>query len=474
MDGVLVGGLPAGRTCLIAGPPGTGKTTLGNQMAFKHAASGGSVIYATLHSETHDLMLHNLRDFDFFDPSIPGDRIHYLNLLSSLQEDGVNGVLRTLGRELHGSSATLLVVDSTTIVGDMDFTIVDLRNFARQIEAQAAMLGCTTVLLTSEYQDQLQHLAAHVNGVILLSNERVESRRVRMLEVVKLRGANHTAGAHEFSITREGVKVYPRLETLAGWERPAQSQSERLGTGVEGLDAMLGGGLIPVSSTLLLGTPGAGKTAVGLSFLDEGARRGELGLVTGFHESATEMANTGKGIGLDIGRHIEAGFIRVLWEPPLDVSADAWAWRLLEEVDEHQPRRVFIDAITDVQRFITSPLRFASFLTALTNELRTRGVTSLVGAELGTYVDETLSMPVPSASAMVDNGILLRHVEVRSELRRIVSILKARQAPTDPVIRELLIGDGGISVSEPFVDVSGLLTGSPTSRRRPEGQDVVL
>ena len=459
LDGVLGGGLPAGRTCLIAGPPGTGKTTLGNQIAFRHAASGGNVIYATLHAETHDLMLWNLRSFSFFDASLPGDRIHYLNLLSSMTEGGVDGALRVLGRQMHESSATLLVVDSSAMIGDMGAAELDARAFARHIETQAAMLGCTTLLLTLESEEHLQPLAAHANGVVLLSNDRVDARHIRMLEVTKMRGIEHTGGRHEFSISPGGVVVHPRLESLAGRKREGQGGGEKLGTGVDGLDEMLGGGLMPLSSSLILGTPGAGKTTLGLSFLTEGARQGERGLVVGFHETATELARTGRGIGLDADRHIEAGRIRVLWEPPLELSADAWAWRVLATIEEYRPRRVFIDAITDVQRFIISPMRLSTFLTALTNELRALGTTALIAAELNTYVDQQLSVPVPSASAMVDNGILLRHVEVRSELRRLISVLKVRQAATDRAIRELVISDVGMRVADSFPESTGLLTG---------------
>jgi circadian clock protein KaiC len=110
--------------------------------------------------------------------------------------------------------------------------------------------------------------------VVVLASERVNSRRVRTLEVLKLRGARHAEGLHEVAITEDGVAVYPRLEALAGRHRPAEGSNVGLGTGVSGLDTMLGGGLMPFSSTLVLGTPGAGKTLLGLSFLAEGASRG--------------------------------------------------------------------------------------------------------------------------------------------------------------------------------------------------------
>ncbi len=148
-----------------------------------------------------------------------------------------------------------------------------------------------------------------------------------------------------------------------------------------------------------------------------------------------------------------------MWDPPLELSADAWAWRLLDAVEEHRPRRVFIDALTDIQRFVASPQRMPTFTAALTNELRALGATALIATEIDAYVDEQLAVPIPAASATMDNGLLVRQVEIRSSLLRLISILKARQIGTDPAIREFVISDQGIAVSRPFPASTGLLTG---------------
>lgn len=239
-------------------------------------------------------------------------------------------------------------------------------------------------------------------------------------------------------------------------------------TGVATLDTMLGGGLKPLTTTMVLGTPGAGKTLLGLTFLAEGARIGERGMMASFHESPPDLATTADRIGLDLSRHIRDGRVRLLWDPPLELSVDAWAWRLLEAVRRHRPRRVFIDALTDVQQFLPDSRHPSAFVAALTNELRNLGATVLMAIELDAYTDDNLTPPVPFVSATVDNGILLRHVELHSTLRRLVSVLKVRESASDPVIREFTIDDRGIVINRPFTVTSGLLTGrveSDESRR---------
>jgi circadian clock protein KaiC len=453
----------------VAGLPGTGKTTLGNQLAFAHATSGGQSVVATLLTETHDLMLANLASFQFFDPSLVGERVHYLNLFGALEQEGLDGVITAVRRLLRETEATLLVVDGATVVEDVEVSQLALRRFAQQLQAQASILGVTTLLLTAQPGDQSGVLGTHVDGMVVLVNERSDVRQLRQLEVLKLRGGPHASGTHAFAISAEGLTVYPRLESVVGGRRPPeQSEDSRgLATGVSGLDAMLGGGVLPFSSTLVMGTPGAGKTLLGLSFLLEGAARGERGLLAGFHESDADLITTAARIGLDLQSAIADGRIRVLWNPPLELSADAWAWRLLAAVEEHRPQRVFVDAISDIQRFISSPQRLATYAAALTNELRALGTTALIATEIDAYVDDQLIAPVPAASATMDNGILLRQVELRSSLHRLVSVLKARQMGTDPAIREFVISDRGIKVSGPFAGAAGLLTGSAASAEPP-------
>jgi circadian clock protein KaiC len=465
LDAVLGGGLLAGDAYLVVGDPGTGKTTLGNHLAFAHAAAGGTALIATLATETHDRMLAHMAGFAFADRSLVGVRLHYLSLLRALEAGGVEGVLEAVRQVVREHRASLLVVDGAAaerIAGS------EYGGFLRGLQVQTALLGCTTVLLSAAGVGETRAATA-ADGVVALANERVGSRGVRWLEVAKLRGAAHLHGRHQFAIGPAGVAVFPRLEAaLADTEPPPKGvHPDRAGFGVERLDAMLGGGLPRASTTMLLGTPGAGKTVFGLHFAAEGARRGEPVLIAGFHEPGPTLVETAAGVGLDLAPAVATDQVRVLWRAPLERSPDAWAWELLAAVAAQRSSRVVVDAFTDAGRLFAVPERQVPFLQALSNELRARAATVLFVVEQDAYVGPELVPPLTAVSATMDNGILLRQTELGSRLHHLVSVLKMRQSPFDHAIRSFAIGQTGIAIGEPFEHAAGLLVGGAAPAGEP-------
>lgn len=461
LDVILGGGLFRGSVVLVAGAPGTGKTTLGNQIAFNHARRGGTALAMTVLAEGHDALLARLRGFSFFDPALAGARVHYLSLYDTLEHDGLDSVLAALRREARAQKAAILVIDGAALLDYLAPSEVEYARFVETLGATCRMLGCTALLLTGNTPERLRSLGQHADGVLELELDSVGARDVRRLRVVKLRGAEHLLGRHDMTIDGRGLSVFPRLEALAGADRSDVVGPDRLSTGIAGLDRMVGGGLLPATSTMLLGSPGAGKTLLGLHFLAEGAARDEPGLIVTFHEKARMLAETAASVGLDLASPIERGLVRVHWRPPLELSPDEWAWELLAAIDAQRPTRLLIDGLSDIQRMILRPERMNSFVPALANELRLRGVTTLMTVELDAFVGTDLSAPVPAASATMDNGIVLRHVELRSRIRRLITVLKARQSAVDPAIREFRIGPNGIEVGEVLDGAAALLTGAP-------------
>ena len=219
----------------------------------------------------------------------------------------------------------------------------------------------------------------------------------------------------------------------------------------------------------MLESPGAGKTTAGLHFIVEGARRGEHGLIVTFHETPPRLTEKAEAVGLDLGSQVEAGRVRILWRPPLEVLLDAWGSEVLRLATEHRTQRLFIDAITDVERLSLFPQRLPLYLAAFTNELRARDITTLLAAEANGVVGAGLEIPLPAVSATVENILVLRYVELRSQLHRLVSVLKVRQSAYDTAIREFVITERGMQVADTFATAEAVLTG--VGRLRPVDAD---
>jgi circadian clock protein KaiC len=300
-----------------------------------------------------------------------------------------------------------------------------------------------------------------VDGVIELSDTLVGPRAVRELTVHKFRGGDYLRGRHETEITHQGIVVHPRTEIQFD-KPPAQATEERvrMAFGVAELDRMLWGGLPSGSTTALLGAPGAGKTLLGLSFLIEGARQGHPGIYFGFYEPPPRLLEKAGQVGFELETYVKKGLIEIIWQPPLEHMLDSLAELLLEKIREEKAsrRRLFIDGIEGFRAASVYPDRMPRFLSAFTNQLRTYDVTALVTEELALFRPE-IDMPNPELANVVETVIMLRYVELRSQLHRLVSIMKMRESRYDTSIREFKITDRGIEVSSSFESAEAILTG---------------
>jgi len=444
----------------VLGPPGAGKTVLGNHVAFNVARSTGNVVVATLLVESHDRMMSHLRQFGFFLTNEIGDRIHFLSLYDEVSSNGLSGCLEHIRRVVRERQATLLVLDGAGRLEDFAASELEFRRFTYELQIQLAALGCTALLLSDQDVTRLHPIEMHVDGIIALRDERIDAYCMRSLEVRKLRGVNFLRGAHAMTISQDGVEVYPRLEAISATSpAPPAPGHDRLGFGVDELDDMLYGGLLSGSMTMILGAPGAGKTISGIHFLHQGLSLGERSVFVTFNETPDELIEKSEAIGHSLRSFVRDGQCRIHWQPPLEVLVDAWSQTVLKLVDELQPRRLFLDGVSDIERQDHAGQRLPSILAALGNELRARGVTTLLTTENRGLVGGTLDVPLPTPSATVSNIILLRYVELHSQLHRLVSVLKTRSSAHDTSIREFVISDCGMRVSETFESAEAVLTG---------------
>ncbi len=455
LDIVLAGGLLNRSTYLIAGAPGTGKSVLSQQVAFHKARMGHKVLYLTLLSESHEKMLVNLQGFSFYEEAFVGDRITYISLYQDIATGGVQRFAAVAREAVLKSSARLVIMDGISSLRDFAPSRGDLRKSLFDFNAQLSLLGCTTILIVDdELSVQNSPEYAIADNILRLHFKTNQKRFVRILEIAKSRATPALPGLHYFDITSDGLVIYPFIESRLASQQftpPPAVTLDRLSLGMDGLNRMVRGGLFGSSFNVILGTPGSGKTIVSLRFIYEGASQGQKTLILSLQHSPDQIVAISQQLGFDLAPFVQAGSLKILWALPVQRYLDEVAGMLLEEIEAHQPARLLIDSITELERLSLDPSRLISFWAAIANFIRNKRITSIATMELNRLGDHVLEIPEHPISLLADTMILMRSQEAEGQLKRLISILEMRHSDFDPVMREYSLGSGGIQVGEPFV-----------------------
>jgi circadian clock protein KaiC len=460
LDEVLGGGLIRSGIYLVMGRPGAGKTICGNQLCYAHARRGEKAAYITLLAESHVRMTANLTPLRFFTPEAVGKQLLYLGGYGPLREKGLPGLLELLRRVLAGEKPTLLVLDGLMTSRAYASTDVELKEFIIELQVLGSMYGCTVVLLSNMTASDLtgpEHTM--VDGLIELSTFPLRERTVRVLEVIKMRGAHHFLGKQELEITDQGLHVFPNTEERLGrMARPAPAATGRMGTGVANLDMMLGGGYKRASSTMVLGFSGSGKTILTQHFLAAGD---EPSLYFGFYEGPERFLDSAAEVGLPLRQRYEAGTLGIVWHATRRPGLDAIGHQLLDEVARRGVKRLVIDGFEGLRQASPQrPDRVTTYFAALLNELRCRDVTVLFTEETQKALGPEVEVRVEGVSALVENIVLLDYVEVGTQLKRLLTVVKQRGSGYGDSIRELVIGKQGAELAATSQTAERILAGA--------------
>jgi circadian clock protein KaiC len=474
LDTVLGGGLLRGGIYVVRGAPGSGKTILGNQVCFANARRGGRSAYVTLLAESHARMMLHLESIDFFDPELAGEAVRYLSAYGALMNSGLRGVLDFVRAELplkhrraraaDDEPGSIIVIDGFLALSDSSSSPSELKKFIQELQLYADLVGATVLVLAGPAANESSPEYTMVDGILELQEHVHDLRAYRELRVRKLRGGAHLRGGHMFEISSRGITVHPRVESLYG----SPSIEDNCGnvtvtSGIAHLDRMLGGGLKCGTTTLVLGPSGAGKTTLGLHYI-AGTPKREKGVFFGFYETPVRLLEKANALNLSLRQRISRGEIELVWQPSTEQNVDALAQRLLDAVDRTRCSRLFIDGLDGFQRATIHPERVHHVFTAIANELRVRGVTTMYSFEVPKFIGPGLDTPVTGVSSLAENLIYLRFVELRSHLYRLLSILKVRDSNYDTSLREFHISDRGIQLEKTFESAEAIMTGTAVVR----------
>ena len=440
-------------------------------MMFALATPQQSALYFTVLGEPPLKMLRYQQQFDFFDNEAIDRSVRFINLSEAAMAGDLDHVLRLIIEAVTQYGPALVFVDSFRSVVFASASESNPHHKLQQFVQQLGMLMTSwqaTTFLIGEYfvETDANPVFTVADGLIWLRQSVQRNSMVRKIEIMKMRGQPTLPGLHTFRIGSAGINVFAPadMRVAVPVDLRATAQAERLSTGVSGLDEMLGGGLPRGYSVLVAGPSGSGKSILAATFLAEGVRCGETGVIAAFEQHPNRARNR---VLVDL---VESGKVGLIDSRGSDLSIDEVMLLLLSEVRRLKATRIVIDSLTGFELALAPTFRddFRESLLRLVTVLAGEGVTVLMTSELeDRYTDLRFS---PYGAAFLTDAIIVqRYIEVDSRLLRVMAVVKVRASAHSNQLREFSIGDGGLHIGAMLPDQEGLLGGRPTRKRR-DGQ----
>ncbi|MFO7569127.1 MAG: ATPase domain-containing protein [Smithellaceae bacterium] len=466
LDHILGGGLPEFSFNIIVGAPGAGKTTLAHQIMFALATKENPALFFTVLGEPPLKMLRYQQQFSFFDPDKINKSVRFIDLRDEVSTGSLSEVLARITHEVEAASPGLVFVDSfRSLMLEARLCAEGTISPQQFITQLGILLGGwqATTFLVGEYLSEIEPhpIFTVADGLLSLTQNVYRNSMVRQIQILKMRGQSTHPGLHSFRITSDGIKVFPAAmvhdDIGVGQESPDEHiRKTRLAMGVPGLDDMLGGGLPAGYSLLVAGPSGSGKTILASTFLAEGVRRGEPGIIVAFEQTPSPSRTCA------LHNMVRAGQIGLINPRSLDLSLDEIVWHLTDMISQMKATRVVIDSLSGFELAVAPCFRedFRESLFHMAAILSHLGVTVLMTSELeDRYTDLRFS---PYGSAFLTDAIIVqRYIEIESRLKRVLAVVKVRGSAHNDELRQYEITNEGIVIGTPLLDYEGLLGGQP-------------
>lgn len=469
LDALLEGGLAEFSFNLIAGAPGSGKTTLAHQIMFALANPDRRAIFFTVLGEPPLKMLRYQQQYSFFDADKVNDSIRFINLADEIVAGDYDCVLKRIVEEVERFGPALVMVDSFRSVIQSAKTAgkneMDLQNFVQRLGMLLTTWEATTFLI-GEYialESEANPIFTVADGIIWMAQSVERNSVVRKIQITKMRGHATIPGLHTFRISDDGLQIFPRRiglnpippeSNLAGEQRT--TAASRLPMGVPLLDEMMGGGLPAGYSLLVAGPSGSGKSQLAAAFLAEGARAGEKGIIAAFERTPARSHK------MRLDELIASGEVGVIDTRSLDLSIDETLHALTDLIERTGATRVVIDSISGFELALAPSFRedFRESLYRMIAVLTGMGAAVLMISELeDRYTDLRFS---PYGAAFLTDAIIVqRYVELEGQLMRVMAVVKLRNSAHSHELRPYEITDAGIVIGPRTPGMVGLLTGHP-------------
>ncbi|HEX7771742.1 MAG TPA: circadian clock protein KaiC [Pyrinomonadaceae bacterium] len=467
-DEITQGGLPAGRSTLVCGSAGAGKTLFAMEFLVRGATLFDAPGVFISFEETDEELATNVASLGFDLKQLIADKKLVLDYVfierSEIEETGeydLEGLFLRLSHAIDSIGAKRIVLDTLealfSALPNEAIIRAELRRLFRWLKEKGV-----TALITCERGEEgrlTRHgLEEYVADCVILLDHRVQNQiSTRRMRIVKYRGTSHGTNEYPFLIDEKGFSVLPITSLGLTHKAP----TEYVSSGIPRLDTMLNGkGFYRGSSILVSGTAGTGKSTLGAHFIEAACTRGEKALFFAFEESQDQIIRNMRSVGIDLERFVKKGLLRFQNARPSAWGLEVHLAMIHKAITEFEPSVVVVDPITNFLA-IGDSMETKSMLTRLIDFLKTRQITGMFTSL--TSARSNLEVSEVDVSSLMDAWMLVKNIESNGERNRGLYILKTRGIAHSNQVREFLLTDRGIELVDAYVGAEGVLMGSARS-----------
>ena len=467
-DDISHGGLPFGRTTLISGTSGTGKTLFSIQFLYKGITQFEEPgVFVTFEESPNDI-IKNACSFNLnLQKLIDQGKLFILDASPDPESQDVVGnfdlsaLIERLQYAIHKYKAKRVSIDSITALFQQYEAVSLVRREIFRLVARLKQIGVTTII-TTERPEEYGPVARFgveefvSDNVAIVRNVLEGERRRRTIEILKLRGSTHMKGEYPFTITNDGINIFP----LGAMRLTQRSSNVRVSSGVATLDEMCGGGFFKDSIILATGATGTGKTLFVSKFLQNACINSDRAILFAYEESRAQLSRNACSWGIDFEDLERQGSLKIICTYPESAGLEDHLQFIKSEIAEFQPSRIAIDSLSALARGVSNNA-FRQFVIGLTGYAKQEEITGFFTNTTQQFMGSH-SITDSHISTITDTILMLQYVEIRGEMARAINVFKMRGSWHDKGIREYTITADGPKITDSFRNYERVISGSPS------------
>lgn len=467
-DEISHGGLPVARTTIVSGTSGTGKTLLATQFLYNGISNFDEAgVFVTFEESPTDI-IKNAQSFGWnLQKLIEYGKLFILDASPDPEGQEIVGqfdlsaLIERIQYAIRKYKARRVSIDSITAIFQQYDAAPVVRREIFRLVARLKQIGVTTVMTTERVEEYGPVARFGVeefvsDNVVIVRNVLENERRRRTVEILKLRGTTHMKGEYPFTITNQGINIFP----LGAMRLTQRSSNVRVSSGIKTLDEMCGGGFFKDSIILATGATGTGKTLLVSKFIQNACLQSERAILFAYEESRAQLSRNAYSWGINFEEMEQNGLLKILCSYPESAGLEDHLQIIKSEIAEFKPSRIAIDSLSALARGVSNNA-FRQFVIGVTGYAKQEEITGFFTNTTDQFMGSN-SITDSHISTITDTILMLQYVEIRGEMSRAINVFKMRGSWHDTGIREYAISEEGPEIKESFRNYERIISGSPT------------